>query len=391
MYVHVYADLVTLSKSSDLGKSVMDMNQHYLELQSYLQEVEQYPEIVLDQERQVFPSEQRLYKPDEKTNHRHKNKHIYTQLFGLDNASVLYPVLVSGVSKMREKLCNYAGKQLPGGDYWEPDSPVRKILSKLQPSNDLCESLLGLNDYLTGAIQNLSQDAKSNLVAVRKNHTMEWLNKLPQEDQMKVVNLAIKERPKIVNNRKMVKEEQCKHRQQSLHQAHFRREVLKEKLQKERDELSKYHLITSSEELHQQLLKIDNERISTAKKKSQKVSLLKTQVRIRKKILKQNTHIVFTCGGKQRPVHNVAQELCKFLDKDSSSHHAYIEHPESLVGKDIHHRFEIEGLNESQWFNGRVISFNPVSKTHEIEYEGEEEHCTFDLGVDLLSGDLKVL
>ena len=33
MYFHVYADLVMLSKSNDLGKSVMDMNQHYLELQ----------------------------------------------------------------------------------------------------------------------------------------------------------------------------------------------------------------------------------------------------------------------------------------------------------------------------------------------------------------------
>ena len=29
MFYHVYADLVMLSKSNDLGKSVFDMNQHY--------------------------------------------------------------------------------------------------------------------------------------------------------------------------------------------------------------------------------------------------------------------------------------------------------------------------------------------------------------------------
>ena len=33
MCFHVYADLVMLSKSNDLGKSVIDMNRHYLLLQ----------------------------------------------------------------------------------------------------------------------------------------------------------------------------------------------------------------------------------------------------------------------------------------------------------------------------------------------------------------------
>ena len=40
MYYHVYADLVMLSKSDDLKKSALDMNQHYLELKMFLQEVE---------------------------------------------------------------------------------------------------------------------------------------------------------------------------------------------------------------------------------------------------------------------------------------------------------------------------------------------------------------
>ena len=38
----------------------------------------------------------------------------------------------------------------------------------LEPSNDFCESMLGLNDYLTTAIPNLAQESRSNLVAVKK-------------------------------------------------------------------------------------------------------------------------------------------------------------------------------------------------------------------------------
>ena len=37
MYYHVYDDLIMLSKSTELGKSVIDMNEHYLELRVPMQ------------------------------------------------------------------------------------------------------------------------------------------------------------------------------------------------------------------------------------------------------------------------------------------------------------------------------------------------------------------
>ena len=43
MFYHVYADLVILSKSNELKKSVLDMNTHYLELKIFLQDIEQHP------------------------------------------------------------------------------------------------------------------------------------------------------------------------------------------------------------------------------------------------------------------------------------------------------------------------------------------------------------
>ena len=48
MFHHVYCDLVMLAKSTSLNKNVLDMNKHYLELQTFLSEVERYPEAAVD-------------------------------------------------------------------------------------------------------------------------------------------------------------------------------------------------------------------------------------------------------------------------------------------------------------------------------------------------------
>lgn len=77
MYFHVYADIVMLSKSNDLGKTVLDVNQHYLELKMYLQEVECDPAIIMDKDYRVFRSEERLYSNSKQINHRcHLNSQV---------------------------------------------------------------------------------------------------------------------------------------------------------------------------------------------------------------------------------------------------------------------------------------------------------------------------
>ena len=83
MYYHTYADLVMLSKSKELAKSVMDMNNHYLELLCFLGDVQTSPEIVFDKTYEVFRSEKELYGPSSTVNHRHhKNvEALYNKLF----------------------------------------------------------------------------------------------------------------------------------------------------------------------------------------------------------------------------------------------------------------------------------------------------------------------
>lgn len=370
MFHHVYADLVMLSKSNDLGKSALDMNQHYLELNTYLQEVEHNPDIVMEREYQVFRSEKKLYGDNKKINHRlhSTSRAIYDKLFTKNehDSATLYPLVVAGVLKMREKLCTYAQSQLPGGEYWNPSEPdVKKVLAELKPSNDLCESIFGLNDYLTTAIPNLHHVARSNLVQLKKNKTMQWLQELPDEQQVQVVDMAVEMRQKVRKELQDEEEQRAKERRENMVHSHTRKEALKRKM-KEVRKLSQLHLITTSEELHQAVRDIDGKSLSTARKTAQKRSLIKTQVNIRKKVLRQNIHITFTRSRRPRPLHEIVKELSEYIDSPEGSVHN--QDPKALVGRNISHKFQIEDSGEIRWYQGTVVGYNVVTKIHEIAY-----------------------
>lgn len=76
---------------------------------------------------------------------------------------------------MKAKLSVYAQDQIPGGVYIGnlTNMHVQDILRELKPSNDACESILGLNDYLSIAIPKLHQMARSNLIQVKKKLKLE--------------------------------------------------------------------------------------------------------------------------------------------------------------------------------------------------------------------------
>ena len=173
MFYHVYADLMVLAKSNILNKSALDMAYHYLELLTFFREIQQHPDTILDGQYQVFRSERRLYGDDRRVNHRLHKKvepaHKCLLKSEVWDRDLLYPLIVSGAAAMEIKLCEYAKDYLPGGLYWNPDPHVREIMTKLKPTN---ESLLGLNDYLSGAIPNMHQVTRSNMIQVKKNSSL---------------------------------------------------------------------------------------------------------------------------------------------------------------------------------------------------------------------------
>ena len=86
---------------------------------------------------------------------------------------------------------------------------------------------------------------------------MQWLDSLPEDQQVELLDLAVQERPKVVAARNQFQKEISEQRQQLILQANVRRETLKLKAQKERNELLEHHLITTSQELKQTMVAAD--------------------------------------------------------------------------------------------------------------------------------------
>ena len=395
MFYFVYADLVMLAKSNDLSKSALDMNKHYLELQLFLRMVEEDPKSVMNKSYKVFPSEERLYSTKITVNHRLHSKDVpvHTRVFQPDDwdGTLLYPLLVAGATKMKQKLSEYAKNQLPGGKYWEPEPAIKAVLRNLKPNNDLCESILGLNDYLTTVIPNMHQMTRSNLVEMKKNKTMKWFQELPQKERQAVSSLAKKSRGDVMKKYREEEIARSKLRQENMRRCHERRRVMREKTAREREQLSHEHLITTVEELKRALQDIESEDITTAKKRQQKTSLIQVQINIRKKVLNQKIKIPLSQRGKQRPLTVIIKELIDFIAANPhSDKETVLGDPSFLVGQEILHRFEDESGKES-WFSGIVIRYNAENNTHEVVYDGESEHCHFDLTRDIIDGDLKIV
>ena len=395
MFHHVYSRLVMLAKSTHLNKNVLDMNKHYLELQTFLTMVERNPEAAMDQNLQVFPSETKLYGNDKKVNHRLRPSYLPIEevvfCYSETDWPRLSPLLSSGAAKMNAKLSSYAQNQLPGGKYWEPEPDVASILRSLKPNNDVCESILGLNDYLSVTMPNLHQMSKSNLVQAKKNKTVQWLDGLPSEQQHNIVELARKSRVQVKKASKSAEDDRRKFRQEKMIRDKNRRDTLQKRAAEEKARLSKVHLVTSMHELKGVLSEIDEESISAAKKRQKKLALLREQINVRKKVFQQSINIPFTTKGKQRPLSDIIREFSAHLQNEGArtvihSTHSYTS--ESLVGRRVLHRFEVE--SEERWFSGFIVSYNPATCLHEIVYDDEEEHCFFNLLEDLSNGDLIV-
>ena len=184
----LYADLMMLVKSTELDKSVLDMSVQYLELKVFLEELSHHPEEIMNPDHHVFPSESRLYESSsQKTNHRIniKYKDIRRRLYQSDSFDEieLYPRVQEASKSMLSKLIEYMKDHLPGGKYWEPPVDVKQILAQLKPHNDACESVLGMNDWLTTIYPKMTQQARSTLIEVASNKTVEWLTEQLPDSQ----------------------------------------------------------------------------------------------------------------------------------------------------------------------------------------------------------------
>ena len=163
------------------------------------------------------------------------------------------------------------------------------------PNNDLCEGILGLNDYLTTAIPNLHQLSQSNIVEVKKNKTLSWFEQLSKEQQEAVTQLAVQRRREVAKRHKHEEAIRTVQRREKMSKEKRRRDVLE---MRARERLACLHLITSTAELQEALAEIGSQSLNTKRKWEKQRALIKEQVRIRKSVLEQNINIPFTHKGR---------------------------------------------------------------------------------------------
>ena len=166
----IYADLMCLLKSTKLSKK--DMNPHFLELLEHLQLCAKNPRFWLDPQIRVFKSEPRLYAQNALNHRTHSNYiPVRNQLYCHDefNEEFTFPLFASASGEMAQKLKTYKEDQLPGGKHWDTSPSIREALKDLEPTNDACESILGLNDWLQKTTPNMTQRTVLAMVQTKKN------------------------------------------------------------------------------------------------------------------------------------------------------------------------------------------------------------------------------
>ena len=97
-----------------------------------------------------------------------------------------------------------------------------------------------------------------------------------------MLDLAVEHRREVLKERKEEDIRRGEKRREYLFQAHVKKQALQQRSQKEKDKLSELNLITTPEELKEAIQKIEKEDLSSTKRVAQKLSLLRTQINIRK-------------------------------------------------------------------------------------------------------------
>ena len=115
---------------------------------------------------------------------------------------------------------------------------------------------------------NLSQQTLSALIEVRYNKTLEWLNSQPDEKQQEVVDLAVSERRTLQKARRKHEQQLTETRIQHKIQEAERLEEKAERLAQEIAALQQEVLITTPEQLDDEIKKIQKSPLTASKKES---------------------------------------------------------------------------------------------------------------------------
>ena len=284
---------------------------------------------------------------------------------------------------MAEKLRLYEAEQLPGGKLWSPSDTVKAALAHVQPTNDLCEGIPGLNDWLQKVTPSLAQRTVSTMVEVLRNSTMPWFLKQDKEVRDRIINLARK-RSKRVRLVDCELGEQRRLKRKRAREAEIEkgkvRKLKRMKKQKELEEAETLTALDAAEELARAPGR-------TAKQQeASRVDILKKQLQLRQ----PGKRVTISLKGKKKTSDELVRELIPLIEQAEVAQEKEL--AALLVeGTGIRHKLKDENTNIEVWYEGKVCSINGnLVSVGYVGYSDSFEWTREDLIEDFKSKDLIV-
>ncbi len=190
-----------------------------------------------------------------------------------------FPLVQRAAQYMAEKVRSYKKDQLPGGKLWSPSDSVKSALADVDPTNDLCESILGLNDWLQKVTPNFTQRTVTGMVEVMRNSTMPWFQKQNKEMRDKIINLARKRSKRVREEDHALAEQRRLKRKRAREVEVEKGKARQLKRMKRQKELDETEVLTTAEAVEEALANAPGR---TAKQiEASKVELLRKQIQLR--------------------------------------------------------------------------------------------------------------
>ena len=236
----------------------------------------------------------------------------------------------------------------------------------------------------------VSQLTKRNLIEVKKNKSLEWLESVPTKKQEATIKMALRKRKEVrITEKKHIVDIQNA-RQSAMLRGIQNQQKKDETIAKLIKDMVQMLVITNIEQLDRIFTAIENDtQLKTTQKTDKKKKVIKAQVNLRKVLFQQSISLFFSNKGKPIPKAELVDKFKRIIH----DHPLEVKQQAlgSLVGKKIEHRFFVKERKEDVWFKGIVLEYDEDNDIYEVQYENEDEQCHFALEMDYAVGDLRVI
>ena len=361
--------------------NILDMNPHYAHAVEQLKAWKEDPSQLLNGEAMIFAVGTTSVKKDSRYDDLTKSQ---------ENDEETKELLKRMCSTLLDVCCRQLVDQLPGGRFSEPSETLREQASSCSATNISGERTFGLLDSLKRRAPNSKVEFIESKIMSRKNDTKTWLSGKTDAELESLFTAARKamrnaeevnsqRKKKLLDDRRAALLEKSEDIRKKMERKTHKREDLIRVL------MENGGLWGDTDGMESHLKQI--------KKKSDKMTAVKNQIKVRKDILEQSVPdeslFALRSGNKNLPLETLIENLGQLIkvnventektgesDADRLHIHEILKNPEILIAKTVTHRWEVQGIDS--WYEGEIFDC--------LQDTGAESKVEFKFGYVMPTG-----